>query len=215
MGGFRASFARNGRQHCLLKLSQAWALPWWEGLRGLCDKPVSGNLGQDRGSWAMKHHRVELWLTKADKHLHQHASHMDVLQRKFITAPKPNPHFAVFPTTTPQLSTAPVGHWDALHQPDPLWVTQTPNLKWAPGSGATWHTQGQVQPSSKGDSGCFAAAIMPICLPAATGHRKELQWVSAALDTPHTRQSLLQGSEPCVQPQKDKPWVSSPCTVSF
>lgn len=62
-------------------------------------------MGWDKSSWAVKHHRIELWLTKAEQCLQQHASHMDTQARNFITAPKPKSSFAVVPTTTRQPST--------------------------------------------------------------------------------------------------------------
>lgn len=54
------------------------------------------------------------------------------------------------------------------HEPDLLQVTQTLDLKWPSGPGAPRHTQGQVQPSSKGNSWCFMAATMPVHPLAAT-----------------------------------------------
>lgn len=48
----------------------------------------------DKSSWAVKHHRVELWLTEANKHLQQHPSHTDTQPRSCIPAPKPNSHSA-------------------------------------------------------------------------------------------------------------------------
>lgn len=104
-------------------------------------------------------------------------------------------------------------HWDALHQPDPLWVTQTPGLKWPPGPGTPWHTQGQVQPSSKG--GCCTAATMPVGPLAATSITQRCsgcleQWIA------HKQGRALCRDGSCIcSPRRTETRASSPCTVSF
>lgn len=98
--------------------------------------------GWDKSSWAVKHHRVKLWLTKANKHLQQHSSHTDTQPRSCITAPNPNPHSAVFPRAE-HCTRGALGHPPSAR---PIAGDKTPHLKWPPGPQAPWHTQGQVQP---------------------------------------------------------------------
>lgn len=99
------------------------------------------------------------------------------------------------------LSTALMGPWATLHQPDPLQVTLTPHLKQPPGPQAPWHTQGQVQPLAVAGVLWLAQACVPTAaLRAAAG----VQSSGYPINWADTR----------VGKGNPEPQVSSPCTIS-